>query len=322
MNGSALLVLQLTILGSSAQDRILGLEQTSLTLHWNIRNITMSAHTERVRDYYDNTRLDYWILWTGKNNLAVHFGYCDEKVKNHAESLLRMNEVLADSAHISSKDAVLDLGCAYGGSSIWLAKNRGCQAMGLTIVPEQVEKGNQFVKKSGVADKVSILYGDYAHIPFSNNSFDVVWGLESFVHAEDRMKVYQEAYRVLKDKGRIVIAEYLLRENPSLLPQEQAIIEPWLQGWAMPGLLTPGKYHECLNDRGFSRIQLKDITKFTRPSLKRLDRMATFLLPIVKGLNWFNIINDAHYGNVRGYYYQNRALQKGLWNYWVITAQK
>jgi tocopherol O-methyltransferase len=120
----------------------------------------------------------------------------------------------------------------------------------------------------------------------------------------------------------MVIAEYLLRENPSLLPQEQAIIEPWLQGWAMPGLFTPSKYQECLIDAGFSRIQLKDITKFTRPSLERLDRMATFALPFAKGLHRLNIMNEIHYGNVRGSYYQNRALQNGLWNYWVITAQK
>src|SRR5512141_964924 len=133
----------------------------------------MSVQTERVVEYYDHTRIDYWVLWTGKNNLAIHFGYYDEKVNNHAGSLLRMNEVLADSVHISSQDAVLDLGCAYGGSSIWLAKIRGCQAVGLTIVPEQVEKGNQFVSKAGVANKVSLKYGDYAQIPFGNASFDV-----------------------------------------------------------------------------------------------------------------------------------------------------
>jgi tocopherol O-methyltransferase len=282
----------------------------------------MSVQTDRVVDYYKNTRLDYWILWMGRNDLAVHFGYYDKKVNNHRKSLLRMNEVMADSVNISSKDTVLDLGCAYGGSSIWLAKTRGCQAVGLTIVPEQVEKGNQFVKKLGVANKVSLKHADYAQIPFSNQSFDVVWGLESLVHAEDRMLVYREAYRVLKDGGRLVLAEYLLRENPSLFPQEQAMIEPWLQGWAMPGLLTPGKYQECLNDAGFSSIRLKDITEFTRPSLARLDRMATLALPIAKGLHRLNLMNEVRYGNVRGSYYQNRAFAKGLWNYWVITAQK
>ncbi len=44
----------------------------------------MSAHTERVQEYYNSTSLDYWLLWTRRGNLAVHFGYYDEKVKRRA----------------------------------------------------------------------------------------------------------------------------------------------------------------------------------------------------------------------------------------------
>ncbi len=87
----------------------------------------MSAQSKRVLDQYKNTRLDYRLLWTGRDTLAVHFGYYDAGVRNHAESLQRMNEVLADAVQISNRDTVLDAGCGYGGSSIWLSKHRGCQ---------------------------------------------------------------------------------------------------------------------------------------------------------------------------------------------------
>ncbi len=66
----------------------------------------MSAQSNRVLDYYKNTRLDYRLLWTGRDTLAVHFGYYDAGVRNHAKSLQRMNEVLADAVQISKPQLV------------------------------------------------------------------------------------------------------------------------------------------------------------------------------------------------------------------------
>ncbi len=135
------------------------------------------------------------------------------------------------------------------------------------------------------------------------------------------MKVYKEAHRVLKSNGRLVIGEYLLKESP-LTPQEKSIIKPWQDGWAMPVLLTPGEYKKYLTDAGFSNINLIDITKFTVPSIKRLDVLSTLGLPVARGLEKLSIINKARYSNVEASYYQTKALWEGLWNYFVITAEK
>ena len=86
----------------------------------------MSDQLNNVLAYYKSTNFDYEHFWSGRRALALHFGYFDAGVKTHEQSLLKLNQVLADLAHIEASDSVLDAGCGYGGSSIWLGEQIGC----------------------------------------------------------------------------------------------------------------------------------------------------------------------------------------------------
>src|SRR5437588_9870365 len=74
------------------------------------RNRFMSQ-TEKVIRYYRTTGRDYQKFWMSSDSLAMHFGYYDETVSTHEASLLKMNEVMACYAHITSQDRLLDAGC-------------------------------------------------------------------------------------------------------------------------------------------------------------------------------------------------------------------
>lgn len=281
-----------------------------------------TTQIDKVNRYYDSTVVDYKTVWTGSKDLAMHFGYFGDGVMNHHDSLIKMNEVLANLATISGNDRVLDAGCGYGGSAIWLAKNIGCEVVGLTVVPYQVREAEKFAEKYALSDTVSFRVGDYAHTPFPSNSFTVVWGLESIVHAESKKDFVNEAHRLLKAGGRILISEYMLRENPPLSDDEQKILYPWLKGWAMPSLLTPGEYESLLTDAGFKNVKIHDLTENVRPSLRRLERLSNLGLPFANVLHKLRIINVEHYGNIEASVVQSKALKMRLWKYTVITAEK
>jgi len=282
----------------------------------------MTTQIDKVNSYYNATVIDYKTLWTGSQDLAMHFGYYDEEIKTHKESLLMMNKVLASFVHITKKDIVLDAGCGYGGSALWLAKNIGCSAVGITVVPYQLHQARNCANEIGLASKVRFELEDFSHTSFRKNTFTVVWGLESIVHAENKKDFVTEAFRVLKPKGRIIISEYMLRETPTLSGKERSIITPWLKGWAMPSLLTVKEYARLLKEAGFVRIQVHDITDKTKPSLKRLGRLASFGFPIAKLLHSLKLLGTDHFGNIEASYYQKLALEKGLWKYIVIIAMK
>jgi len=86
----------------------------------------------RIRAYYDQTWLDYRMLWLNPQNRAIHFGYWEKHTRSHAQSLLAMNRVLANYLGIRSGQRILDAGCGVGGSAIWLAKTYDVQVVGIT----------------------------------------------------------------------------------------------------------------------------------------------------------------------------------------------
>ena len=98
--------------------------------------------------YYDATRLDYRILWFGKKNRSVHFGYYDHEVKTHHEALLNLNKIMAIKSEVKNGDIILDAGCGQGGSSVWLAENYNVKVSGITLVPHQVEKAKKHARKT------------------------------------------------------------------------------------------------------------------------------------------------------------------------------
>ncbi len=81
---------------------------------------TAATQIDRVNKYYDSTVIDYKTVWTGSKDLAMHFGYYDDGIKSHKDSLLKMNEVLAKLANISKNDRVMDAGCGYEGRRLCL----------------------------------------------------------------------------------------------------------------------------------------------------------------------------------------------------------
>src|SRR5262249_271664 len=151
-----------------------------------------------ISAYYDETWLDYRLLWLDRNNLSVHFGYADSTVHSHAESLLNMNYVLAERAGIWAGQRVLDAGCGVGGRSLWLAEPRGGGVLGITPAASQVARARRFAATRNLADRVAFEQADYTRAPFPDASFDVIWALESLCHALDKAAFYREAARLLR----------------------------------------------------------------------------------------------------------------------------
>jgi tocopherol O-methyltransferase len=279
----------------------------------------MDLHTKRVIDYYDATHIDYRVLWSGTRERAVHFGYYDEHARSHLSALARMNAVLAKAAAITREDNVLDAGCGYGGSAMWLAENIGCEVTGVTLSPLQAAKSKRYISERALKSKVNILEGNYEDLPFDNETFTVYWALESLVHASNRLRALREASRVLKRDARLVIAEYTVGEN--LSEREKQYIRPWLEGWAMPELLSPSELIHHLTETGFANIKVENITEHVKPSLKRLEVLSMTNFPIALFIAPF-FFRKERLENYYASWRQINALKKGLWEYSLITARK
>jgi len=288
-----------------------------------------TSQERKIIAYYEATGTHYRRYWFSRTTLAMHFGYYDATVKSHEASLLKTNEVLAGIASISGGEHVLDAGCGYGGSAIWLAKNRDCQVTGITLVAEQVAAATQSAQAQGVADSVRFVEMDYNAPTFPDASFDVIWTLESLIHSDKKEAFFRESYRLLRPGGRLIIADYTARESPPLSAAEKAMLATAEDGWAMADLVPPSEYIAGLRSSGFQDVEARDLTENMRPSINRLGKLrlptwptADIAVAIGKIACRVGLYNPIRLRGIEGGACQVRALRAGLWTYTVLRAQK
>lgn len=278
-------------------------------------------YKKAIVSYYDNTRIDYRVLWYGNKTRAVHFGYYDEEVKSHAGALLNLNRVMALKVGVKDGDTILDAGCGRGGSSLWLAENYDVTVTGITLVPHQVEKAQEAARKSRLENKVSFSEQDYSNTDFKDESFSVIWACESMCHAGEKLNFYREAYRLLKPGGRLICADYIRSKRP-LHAEGEKLLHQWLHGWSIKDLDTSSEHKKNGEYCGFTEFELVNITKYTRPSLKHLHSMASKLWRFgifLKGIGLRNKINHGnHFSSIK----QFEALENDLWYYGLISLKK
>ncbi|HTE57969.1 MAG TPA: methyltransferase domain-containing protein [Verrucomicrobiae bacterium] len=282
----------------------------------------MSKQIDKVLAYYKSTNFDYEHFWSGRKALALHFGYYDSPQTPHEESLQKMNQKVAELAHVTGTDKVLDAGCGYGGSALWLAENCGCEVTGVTVVPYQVQKAQRAAASSPAANKLKFIQGDYANTGLPDGSFDIVWGQESIVHCEHKDKFVKEAFRLLKPGGRLVIAEYLLRDKPVLSTEEHERMRPFLEGWMMPDLLTPSQYKGLFAAAGFKSVALHDLSANVEPSLKKCQHNAGLALPFIGILKRLRLIDTIRHDYTIANYQLYDTFKDGLWRYQVVVGVK
>lgn len=271
--------------------------------------------------YYDLSKTHYEKFWDLRRSRSLHYGYWDANTKNFHEALLNINKILSEKAGVKKEDHVLDAGCGIGGSSLWLAKNIGCPVTGISLSAKQVKSANAFAVHESLQSLAVFEQKDFTATGYADESFDIVWAIESVCHAADKSTFITEAYRLLKKGGRLILADFF--KLPDLKGKDAKLITEWANGWAIDGFETLQNFTGHLGAAGFSEVQAEDATVHIIPSAKRLYR-AWF--PGVPGGFIYRLFNRKAtvFGkkNIDTAYLQYKALKKGLWTYNIILAVK
>jgi len=274
-----------------------------------------------IAAYYEQTWFDYRTLWLNSTNRAMHFGYWDDLTSGHAESLINMNKVLAARAEPKAGDLVLDAGCGVGGTAMWMAERYKVRVAGVTVTPAQVVRATRYSRERGLEGKAIFGLQDYCHLAFADETFDIVYGLETINYAVDKRDFVAEAYRVLKPGGRLVVQDGF-KVDRTFSDEETALQESWLAGWMVPNLASLREFARWTAEAGFEKVTEEDCTDNVRKSCRRLYRVTMGLYPMAAGLRKLGFRSEIQHANVRAARDQWLAMKRGLWGYGIVSATK
>ncbi len=197
---------------------------------------------------------------------AKRIGYSEkELIKIPKEAVMGLGcgnpTALAD---LKEGDIVLDLG-AGSGIDVFLAAGKvgpNGYVIGVDITEEMVGKADKTAKKYEYKN-VEFRIGDIENLPVEDNSINVIISNCVVNLSPDKLRVYQEAYRVLKPGGRISISD-LVTEGE--LPDE---IKKNFDAWSecIAGALEKEKYINTIKKAGFKDIKIVSQNPFYESGL-------------------------------------------------------
>ena len=162
---------------------------------------------------------------------------------------------LAQLAGLSAGMRVLDIGSGLGGPARTMAQYYGCKVTGLDLTEEFCRVANMLTELCGMQDDVSFLHGNALEMPFDEGTFDLVWTQQAGMNIENKMKLYQEANRVLATGGRLVFQEVL---GGPVTPLHLPV--PWAREADLSFLLPPEAIRDLLGKAGFRELVWHDVT--------------------------------------------------------------
>ncbi|KEF52212.1 uncharacterized protein A1O9_11839 [Exophiala aquamarina CBS 119918] len=169
-----------------------------------------------------------------------------------------MEDLVYAKLGLSPGSRVLDAGAGSGYVAMHMAE-KGLMVQAVDITPLHLQDARRNVQKRGLEDKVSVSWGDFHDLAgFSNGSFDGIYTMETFVHAEEPFKVLRNFYRLLRPGGVLVHNEADFSRNSTLL--QDVLRLSHCQNTQEQGALTA-----MLQEVGFQDIELEDLSDEVLP---------------------------------------------------------
>jgi ubiquinone/menaquinone biosynthesis C-methylase UbiE len=163
-------------------------------------------------------------------------------------------------ASLREGETVLDLGSGAG-LDVFLAAHKVGNAgrvIGVDMTPAMIVRARENAKR-GNYENVEFRLGEIEDLPVADNSVDVIISNCVVNLSPDKPRAFREAFRVLKQGGRLMISDIVLLEE---LPDPvQQSVEAYIG--CVAGAMLKDKYVEAIRAAGFQDIRILQEASFS-----------------------------------------------------------
>jgi len=157
-------------------------------------------------------------------------------------------------ASLKEGETVIDLGSGGGVDCFLAAKKVGAKGkvIGIDMTPEMIDKARENARKS-THKNVEFRLGEIENLPVADNTADAIISNCVINLTPNKKKVFEEAFRVLKPGGRIMISDIvLIKELPEAVKKEAHPAS------CVQGAIMKDKYVEIIRNTGFQNVKVTE----------------------------------------------------------------
>jgi len=174
-------------------------------------------------------------------------------------------------ASLKEGEIVVDLGSGAG-IDCFLAANkvgdRG-KVIGVDMTPEMLERARANAEKGGHSN-VEFRLGEIQNLPIADNTADVIISNCVINLSPDKTRVFNEAFRILKPGGRLIVSDVVLNQDlPEAIKKSAEAYTACISGAA-----KKDEYLKTIKDANFQEITIIEETPI--PS-EWTDTLATLM---------------------------------------------
>ena len=197
-----------------------------------------------------------------KEDISKSIGYSKKDLESTPEANMGLgcgNPVALSD--IQNGDTVLDLGSGAGFDAFLARKRVGKdgKVIGVDMTESMIEKAKKIKEKYNY-ENVEFKLGDIEDLPIKDSSVDIIMSNCVINLAPNKQKVFKEAYRVLKDNGKMYVSDIVLLKE---LTKKQKNDKDLLSG-CVAGALLKYDYIDIVKNTGF-KVEIlgedRDISK-------------------------------------------------------------
>ncbi len=217
-----------------------------------------------AEDYYDSDSADtfYSTVWGGQD---LHVGCYEETRDIREASDVTVDRMIAKLPEFGPETSVLDIGAGYGGAMRRLVKQKGGRATCLNISEVQNDTNRHRNRQQGFAERIKVVHGVFEDIPETDASHDIVWSQDAILHSDQRRKVLEEVWRVLKPGGLFVFTDPMQADDA-----DPAMLKPVYDRLQLNSLGSFRFYRDAAEEIGFEVIEQEKLTHNLRTHYARV----------------------------------------------------